>query len=158
MHQNERLEDEEQTSKTLNIFLKKTGRTDPASFRGVCMEDNAASEDIVQTNIVLYDINIAEGSMIGELARRSVGKYLKTVRLFPYNEHFCYISNINALFKAFRCPSFDQFIKRAGNVERFLIPFKARIKHVFPKNVHQLRDTLFDQLDSFNIVTPMTFY
>ena len=58
---------------------------------------------------------------------------------------------MNALFKAYRCPSYEKFINKAGNLERHLTTFKERIKHVFPKNVYQLREILFDKLDSFKI-------
>ena len=40
-HGNERLEEE--TSMIFNLFLKKTGGTDPANFRGVCVEKNCSS-------------------------------------------------------------------------------------------------------------------
>ena len=42
------------------------------------MEDNAAVEDIVHADIFLYGINIKDETMI---ARRSVGKHCKRVRL-----------------------------------------------------------------------------
>ena len=82
---NERLEEE--TSKLSNLFLEKTGGTDTANFRGVCMEDIAAVEDIVQADNFPYDIDIVDGSVIGEFARRSMGNYSKTVRLLRYNRH-----------------------------------------------------------------------
>ena len=61
-HGNERLEEE--TSEFFNIFLKKSIETDPENFRGVCMEGIAAVEDIVQADILLFDIDIVDGSMI----------------------------------------------------------------------------------------------
>ena len=94
------------------------------------MEDIAAVEDIVQAGVFFCDINFADGSMIGEYAR-SVGKYSNTVLLLPYISHFCYVSNINSLFKAYRCPSCDQFIKTAQHRERHVTTFKERVKHVF---------------------------
>ena len=45
------------------------------------MEDIAAVDDIVRAEKFLYGIDIVDGSMIGELARRSVGKHPITVRL-----------------------------------------------------------------------------
>ena len=42
--------------------------------------------------------------------------------------HICYVSNINAVFQAFRCPNCG-----------------------YPRNVSQIRETLFDKLDSFGI-------
>ena len=75
------------------------------------MEDFGAVEDIVQADAFLYDDDIVKGSMISELAQRSVGNQYNTVRLLRYNSHICHVSNINAVFKAYRCPTCDQFIK-----------------------------------------------
>ena len=36
-------------------------------------------------------------------------------------------------------------------MERHLITCSERVKHIYPKNAYQLRDTLFETLDSFNI-------
>ena len=77
---NQRLE--KKTSNLFNLFLEKTRGTDPTNFRGSCMEDIAAVQDITQEDIFLYDIDIVDGSMIGELAGRSVGK--NTLILYGY--------------------------------------------------------------------------
>ena len=77
IHGNEGLEDE--TSELFNLFLEKTGGTEPANFRGVCMEDIAPVEDNIQVDVFLYDNNIINGSMIGELARISIRKSSNTV-------------------------------------------------------------------------------
>ena len=145
------MRDELETSNLFNLFLEKTGGTDPANFRGARLQDIAIVEDIVQADIFLYVIDIANGSMIGELEMRSIGKHSNTVRLFRSNSHICHVSDINSLFTAYRCPSRDQFIGRAQHLEQHLTTCNKKVKHVFPKNVYQLRETLFDKLDSFNI-------
>ena len=78
------------------------------------MNDTARVEDIVQVDFFLYDIDVVDRSLIRELSMRIVGKHSITVRLIRYGSHTCYVSNINVLFKACRCPSCDQFIKRAS--------------------------------------------
>ena len=115
MHGNERLKEE--IFKLINLFLKKTGGIDPASFRGAGMQDIAAGENFVQAVSFMYDIDIIDRRMIGELAKRIIGLYSNTVRLLRYNSHICYVSNINALFTAFCCPSFDQLFNETGNLE-----------------------------------------
>ena len=62
------------------------------------MNDIPTVEDLLTLNILLYDIDIVDGNIIGELARRSMQKYNNTVRLLRYNNHICYVSNINAVF------------------------------------------------------------
>ena len=41
--------------------------------------------------------------------------------------------------------------KKQGNLERHLVRWSERVKHIYPKNVYQLRETLFDELHSFDI-------
>ena len=74
----------------------------------------------------LDDIDVVDGSMSGEVVRMSVGKNSNTVQLLRLKSRICYISNINALFKAYHCPSCDQFIKRAYNLEQHLITSKKK--------------------------------
>ena len=149
LHGNERLEEE--TSKLFNLFLVYGTNPDPPKFQGVCMDDIPSVEDIVSINIFIYDIKIIDGAMVGELARRSIKKYDKNVQLLRYNSHICYVDNINALFKAFRCPTCDTYFRNIGNLERHLVRCGERVKHIYPKNAYQLRETLFDKLDSFDI-------
>ena len=149
LHGNERLEEE--TSKLFNLFLVNSTNLDPSKFQGVCSDDIPSVEDIVGINIFIYDIDLIDGAMVGELARRSIKKYEKNVQLVRYNSHICYVDNINALFKAFRCPTCDTFFQKTGNLERHLVRCSERVKQIYPKNVYQLRKTLFDKLDSFDI-------
>ena len=69
------------------------------------MDDIPSVEDIVGINIFIYAIDLIDGAMVGELARRSIKKYEKSVQMTRYNSHICYVDKIHALFKAFRCPT-----------------------------------------------------
>ena len=149
LHGNERLEEE--PSKLFNLFLLNSTNPDPSKFQGVCMDDIPSVEEIVGINIFIYGIDLIDDSMVGELARRSIKKYEKNVQLIRYNKHICYVDNMNALFKAFRCPTCDTYFQKTGNLERHLVRCSERVKHIYPKNVYQLRETLFDKLDSFGI-------
>ena len=119
------------------------------------MDDIPSVEDTVGINIFVYDIDLIDGAMLGELARRSIKKYEKNVQLIRYNSHICYVDNINAIFKAFRCPTCDTNFQKTGNLERYLVRCSERVKHIYPKNVYQLQETLFDKLDSFVSNTQM---
>ena len=120
-------------------------------FQGVHMNDIPIVEDLLTLNILLYDKEIVDGNNIGELARRSMQKYNNTLKLLRYNNHICYVSNINAVFQVFRCPNCDIFLSRAFNLNRHLTTCSERVKDVYPRNVYQFRETLFDKLDSFGI-------
>ena len=89
--------------------------------------------------------------MITHLNGRSLGKHYNTVWTLRYNSHSCHVSNIMALFKAYRCPSCDQIIFKAGNLERQMRTSKHWVMQNFPINVYQLRETLFDKPESFSI-------
>ena len=52
-----------------------------AQFQGVHMSVIPTVEDLLTLNILLYDIDIVDGNIVGELARRSLQKYENTVRL-----------------------------------------------------------------------------
>ena len=149
LHGNERLEEE--TSKLVNLFLLNSTNLDPANLQGFCKDDTPPVEDIVGINNFVYDIDSIDGAMVGELARRSIKKYEKKVQLIRYDSHICYVDSINALFKAFRCPTCDTYFHKTGNLERHLVRCSERVKHMYLKNVYQLRETLFDKLDSFGI-------
>ena len=149
LHGNERLEEE--TSKLSNLFLVNSTNPDPSKFQGVCMNEIPSVEDVVGINIFIYDIDLIDGAMVGELARRSIKKYEKNVQLIPYNSQMCYVDNINALFKAFHGSTCDTYFQKTGNLERLLVRCSERVKHIYPKNVYQLRETFFDKLDSFDI-------
>ncbi len=149
LHGNERLEDE--TSKIFNLFLNNCGEADLSKFQGVHMTDIPKVEETLQLNFFLYDIDFVDGKLIGELARRSIQKFEKSVKLLCYNNRFCYFSDMNSFFKSFRCSSCDTIFSKTGNLERHLITCSERVKHIYPKNVYRLRKTLFEKLDSFNI-------
>ena len=148
-HGNEK--QEEETSKIFNLFLKNSEKGDVSNFQGVHLNDIPKVEDLLQLNIFLYDIDIVNGELNGELCRRSIQKYQKSAKLLRYNNHICYVHNINALSKDFRCTTCDTFFSRIGNLERHLVTCSDRVDHIHTKNVYELRETLFEKKDAFII-------
>ena len=134
LHGNEKLEEE--TSKLFNLFFDNSEKGDVSKFQGVHLNDIPKVEDLLQLNIFLYDIDFVDGELIGELCRRSIQKYEKSVKLLRYNNHICYVNNINAFFKAFRCSTCDTLFSKTGNLERHLVTCSDRVKHIYPKNVY----------------------
>ena len=142
---------EEETSKLFNLFFIKSTNPDLSKIREVCMDDIPSVEDIAGIKIFIDDIDLVDSAKVGELARRSIKKYEKNVHLKRYNSHYCFVDNIHALFKAFRYPTCDKYFQKTGNLERHLVKCSERVKHKNPKNAYQLREALFDKLDSFDI-------
>ena len=63
------------------------------------MDDIPSVEDLLGINIFIYDIDLIEGAMVGEVARRSIKNYEKNVQLIRYISHLCYVDKNHALFK-----------------------------------------------------------
>ena len=126
LHGNQRMEEE--TLTIFDLFINKTDGLSADQLQGVHMNHIPVVEDLLTLNIVLYDNDIVDGNITGELARRSLQKYNNTVRLLRYNNRICYVSNINAVFQAFRYPNCDTFFIRTSNVERHLTTCSRRVK------------------------------
>ena len=138
LHGNEKLEEE--TSKIVNLFINDSEEGDVSKFQGAQLNDIPKVEDLLQLKIFLHDNDFVAGELIGELCRRSIQKYEKSVKLLRYNNHICYVNNINALFKAFQCTTCETYFSKTGNLERHLVTCSDRVKQIYPKNVHELRN------------------
>ena len=120
---------EEETSKLFIFFINnKTDRLSADQYQGFHLNEIPIVEDVLIFNILLYDIDIEDGNIIGELARQIVHKYINTVRLLRYNSHIWNVSNINVVFQSFRCPNHDTFFSRTFNLERHLTNWCERVK------------------------------
>ena len=149
LHGNEKLE--EGPSKIFNFFLNNSEGGDVSKFQRVHLNDIPKVEDLLQLNIFLFDIDFVDAELTGELARRSIQMFEESVKLLRYDNHICYVNNINALFQAFQCTTCDTFFSKKGNLERHLVTCSDRVKHIYPKNVCELRETLLEKLDAFII-------
>ena len=138
------------TSQLFTEFISKSGY-DPKNFLGVAIDPLPLVEGIVERNKFIYDFDIHEGEYVGELARRSIGKFKSSVKMLRFNIHILHTNDIDAFLKCFRCPSCDCSFKRSDNFNRHLMSCKDRVRHIYPKDVYKLRETLFEKLESFNI-------
>ena len=141
---------ETNAAKVFSDFLHESGH-DAINFRGVSMDHLVFAENAIKHNFFINDIDVEGGDFVGELARRNIDMYDNNINLLRYNNHICYVDDINTFFKRFRCPNCDNFIKRAGIFQRHVKSCKDRIQHVYPKSVYTLREILFDILDGFGI-------
>ena len=93
---------EEETSKIFNHSLNSCGERDPSKFQGVHMTDIPKVEEMLQLHIFLYDIDFVDGELIGELTRRSIQKFENSVKRLCYNNHICYVSDMNFFSQSIR--------------------------------------------------------
>ena len=70
------------------------------------------SEEMLQLNIFVYDFAFVDGELTGELARRSIQKFEKNVKLLRYNNHICDVCDMKSFFKSFRCSTCDTIFSK----------------------------------------------
>ena len=138
------------TSQLFTEFISKSGY-DPKNFHGMSIDDLPLVEGIIERNIFIYDFDFHEGEYVGELARRRIGKFEKTVKLLRFNNHIIHTNDIDSFVKCFRCPSCDCFFNISKNCNRHLMTCKDRVRHIYPNNVYTLPETLFEKLEGFKI-------
>ena len=117
----------EETSKMFRLFINRMVGLSPPQFQGVHMNDIPVVEGLLHLDNLLYEIDILDGKLIGEFARRSVQKYGNNVRVWRYNNYICYESKINAVFQSFGCSNCDTFFNRTSNLERHLTSCGERV-------------------------------
>ena len=98
-----------------------------------------------------YDFDIQEAEIVGEIARRSIGKLDKTVKLLRFNNHSNHTIDRDSFIKRFRCPSCDTFFHKSDHFNQHLLRCKDRARQIYPKNVYELRETLFGKLEGFSL-------
>ena len=104
MHGNDKLVKE--TAKVL-VFPAMSEERDRSKAFAVQMNNFPKAEDYLQLNILRYDYDFVDGELFGELARRSIQKHDKSVKISCYNNQVCYVSNMNAVFKTLQCGTCD---------------------------------------------------
>ena len=83
-----------QAIKIFHNFVTASG-CDPESFTGVSCDQIPIIEEQIKQNIFIYDFDIEDGEIIGELVRRSFERYGENIKLLRYNNHICYVDDIN---------------------------------------------------------------
>ena len=111
------------------------------------------AEEIPGINIILYDVGIVDGSIVGELVRWKLQKHPKTVRLLRYNSHIYYVANIQALFNAFPCPTCECYFCQPINLERH----SATCRTTFI-NEEKKQSVIICQLRTVSIFNEMIIY
>ena len=99
----------------------------------VSIDDFSFVEEIVERDIFIYGFDIEEGEYVGKLARRSIGKFEKTMKLSRFNNDMIQMNNIDSFFKYFRCPSCDTSFHKSDHFIKHLIRCKDIVPIFIPK-------------------------
>ena len=99
------------------------------------------------TTSVCFLLNTSEG----EHVRRSIPIFEKSVELLLQNYHLCYVNSILSLVRIFVFSTCDTFFSKTDNLEILLVDGIERLERFYPKNVYELRESIFEKLDAFKI-------
>ena len=149
LHDNQRLENK--TLKIFKLFMVRMHGLIRNQFQGVHKDNIPYPEDLLTLILMLYDLDFVDGYVFEEHARLIAQNFETTVRLLRYNNHICYVCNINPVFQSFRCPNCETFFNTTFSLKRKLTKCSEPFTNVYPRNVYQIRETLIDKLDSLGI-------
>ena len=77
--------------------------------------------------------------------------FSSTAGLLRYNNHICYATDVNESFNWFRCSTCDKFFRRSSNLQRTLPKYEDLVRHIYPRSVYQLKETVFNKLKAFDL-------
>ena len=134
MHEtgNERVE--EATKKLTNAYLTAYPHLSIQNFRGVGLEDLHIVGRLAEVNILVYDNEVSDGGIIGELAQRSLQRFNSTATLLRYNNHICYVTDVNKVVKSFPCSTCNTFFTKCSNLQRHMPKCEELVKKIYPKS------------------------
>ena len=138
MHKTGKDRVEEETKKLFNASLTANSHLSVENFRGVGLEDLHLVGRLAEVNILVYDIEVSDGGNFGELAERSLQQFNSSATLLRYNNHICYVTDVNKVFEAFRCSTCNSFFTRSSNLQRHMPKCEELVESIYPKSVYQL--------------------
>ena len=77
-------------------------------------------DDTVALLILPYGVDNIDGNFFVELARQTLQKNLKMVRLLRFNHQKFSLSNFDAVLQSFHCPNRDTFLNKTFSLEQQL--------------------------------------
>ena len=100
----------EKTQILLRKYMKEARKV---RFEGVRISDLEECEKIFGVGVEVYEFEERENEEpVLVCRRRSTVKTLKKLQLLSYEQHFCYISNVDKLGHAFACPKCKKLWKK----------------------------------------------
>ena len=142
---------EEETKKLPNAYLTANPHLSVQNFREIGLKDLHLVERLAEVTILVYDIEVLDGGIIGELAERSLRRFDSTATLLRYKNDICYVTDVYKVFKSFRRSTWNTFFTRSSNLQRHMPKCEELVKNIYPKSTYQLRETLFHKLRAFDI-------
>ena len=124
---------------------------DPAKFKGVAWEDLIHFEDCFQVNICVLELKPDDSA---ENKLTSVGKYESTMYVNVWQNHLCWISDIDQYCQKYTCSYCSRMFDRYWNVKRHQKTCSKQSNLVFPRGAYRYHKSVFDSLSEIGIQIP----
>lgn len=133
---------------------------DPASFKGMSLDDLTLVEKEFDLQIWVYSLSKKSDLIQAKLVRRSATKHIERMNLDLHDGHFSFICDLNLYSSNFPCSKCGQISKCAFNSQRHERTCRVDVRNIYPGGIFKPRPTVFGQLADLgiNVSKQMTIY
>ena len=132
--------------------LYREWSTEPIKdFEGLSFEDFPEFETRFDVNLEVY--NLTEDGFAWSVYK-SRGQHPTTMYVNLHENHLSYIRDFAMSAQKCQCRTCKRHFDHAGNLHRHQKSCANKIKFVYPGGFHRDRDSIFDQLDQYDIQVP----
>ncbi|KAJ8043358.1 hypothetical protein HOLleu_10409 [Holothuria leucospilota] len=141
------------------------GRAAVDTFKGVSLNELETVEKIFECNIYVYELKpfhkvdkdeslgkTLPSDTVAELVRRSPSRYASTMYLNIFEGHFSFIKDMCYYAKSFHCVRCLRLFQQHRDLQKHIPRCKEHVEYHYPGGVFQLPPTVFDKLNSLNIL------
>ena len=126
-------------------------RLDESTFKGIAFEDISEFEECFAINVMVYCLD--ENKEAATLYK-SPYLYEDTMYLNLFDQHFSYISNIDAYCHRFKCSLCRKLFKIRQDMQRHEAKCEAKTTFRYPGGFYAHPGSIFDEAESIGIFVP----
>ena len=129
-------------------WLDYKGQEAQPKFPGVQLHDFPDLENCFQTNLNLFQLT---ENLAVTVHYKSISSFQQAVYLDMQDGHLSYVQNLESYAKRYQCPTCSRIFKNFTHLKRHLHRCSKVTKLKFPGGFYQSKQTIFDELEKFNI-------
>ena len=141
----------ESDAKSLFAQWLAFSRTPESAFHGVSFEDIPYFEECFNVSVMVYCLG---EDMKAVSLYRSPQSYDDTMYLNLFDNHFSYITNIDAYCRRFKCTYCGMLFSKRWCLTRHQKSCSAKSKSRFPGGYYGRKESIFDEAETLGIFVP----
>jgi hypothetical protein len=150
LHQNPQKEARRIERNALELFRQAYNNKSAEGFPGVEIQELSNMAQCFKTNIVIYRLIRSEkGERKAHLVFRTHTKFVDTMHLDLYNEHFSLISNLQSYSSTFICQRCTKIFNSTKRLNRHARTCQAAVTLSYPGGIFKLQKTVFDEIEEY---------